>query len=582
MITHTETLVKQYLKENSRIPNPYRWYRNHIGKNVRHPHQLGVVFSSNIIFRRINHDTKNMFDHWLEQSELGQVFDKYPYFMRVLNYIHYRSTQYMREGFILRNKHVEDGTEKLRAFQGDRKYFAKHLYVLEKLGVICMDKRQYDNFVWINYDVVGRYPLVDKHRFRYSDDEVIQWKKDNRIYNLSKLDHRAKLEMLWSYQMGAKSHYDMFDDKLFVNYVSSAAKTPETFDAGFTDVNTYDKRLRDSAFEIRREKMALGKDRRNMTDRLPMAETDFQFGGMMNTGKKHRTPADMFEKLKFDGEQIKTESVPQKEACIPKFAFHTDEVEQPIEKQNVGEIDWDNVDLAGIAWKEIDTRSQNKFKRHFVSYLDDLFVEGLNESKQAAKNSIKFRKTIGVKLPTNPNKETEKGLRSQYYGLLSGVYKNVYERLLEEGADNKRVRSFIKWSGKFYFELCSSEEMSWYKPDQIVPSWGLLSKAAHENGTSGVNNIFFNKYREALDKKNTKKESAKVLTPTVDGSKIALLQRENLELKKKLSAGGDVDTSSIEKRLESKHKAKMKVQSDTIQRLISALDEAGVDPLTVL
>ena len=584
MIPKITQLVKSFFEENKRIPNPYRYYRNENGANVRHPHQLGVILSSNIIFRRINYSVKDMFDHWLPNSELGAVFDQTPYLMRVLNYIHYRSTDFMREGFVLRNKHLIEGTDKLRGFEGDRATFMKHLYVLEKLGVIIIDKRQYHNFVFINYDVVGRYSLLEKHRFRYSDEEVEQWKIDNRIYNLSKLDHRAKLEMLWSYQMGYKAHYDMFDDQLFCKYITSPAKSHD-FESGFSDVNHYDFSLRERAFESRRGRILTGNESRPVKDRLPMQEIDFQFGGMMNTGKKHKSPHEIFENMQFDGDTIDVTTLPQKEISIPKYAFHTDEVPVAIEKQDAGEIDWDNVDLADIQWEDVDKRSMNKFKRHLVSYLDDLFVEGLNSSTQAEKNGVKFRKTIITTPPNSPRKEDRDGLRAQYYGSIGSIYNNIYLRLIEEGASDQRIRAFIKWCGKYYFVIHKSDEVkSWFNPDQIVPSWKGLAKTPHENGVSGINNIFFNKYRKALEDKmaNSEKVLARVLTPVNDGGKVAALQRENAQLKKVISSGGSCDVEKIKKQVENQYKAKMKAAQDERVKLWKALEDAGVDPLTVM
>lgn len=573
--------VKTFLKKPVKKNNPYYHYKNDIGNNVRHPQQPAKACTGDIIFRRVPHDVINTFDKYLQLSEIGVLFDKYPHLLRVMNYVKYRSTTYTREGFLLRHMHVVDGTDKIRPFSGNEKTFYKYLYLLEYLGIVILDKRFYGNYVWINYDIMGQYPIDSIHsNTEFTDEFLENFKNKYRIYRLSALDHKAKLEVLWNYQIGYRSHYDMFDNDMFHSYTKNFNHI-EDFDSGIKEVNEYDYTLRVNAFDSRRTKIMANQQRSIVLHRLPQYK--FEYGGEIMVAKL-KSLEEQFEKLRVNADGTLDVDSFKKENVVKKVV---EGKKKPIEKTSVKKIDWTTADIANIKWNEVDNRAKHAFKRGIVSHLDDLFVEGLNKSKQVqARGGLGYSKFISDTAPTDNE------AKSIYYGNVNSIFKNIYERMVNENFTSERMRQFVKWAGRYYVDIFNT--FTWYE-GTVEPNWYFLSKSpdiTKKNNGIFIANHFFNEFKKVIKNKqkdeviNNHVKAVQVSTVKapnkVDNDELLKLKRIILKERKEREEILAAKIEEEKQRLQAKDRAAKMMREKQMETIMKNAQRLGIDPMELI
>lgn len=580
--------VNKLVKEFKRKSNPYK----EEGEERVHPHQMDIIRNKDLIFRRVPKNVSQFFSEWLIVSELGSVFNDIIYLTKVINYINLRSTAYGREGFILRNSHITQGTDKIPKFNGDRATFYKYLYALEQLGVIIIDKRMYANFIWINYDVVGKYKLLEQHsnNTKFSDNSIEEWKIKNRIYNLDIIDHKARLELMWAYQFGHKSHYDMFDDNAFNTYSKGVLKHHQV-EVGDNTVNSFDNNLRALAYHNRMSRNTSGIESRPISkNRLP-TET-FNHGGVVNYSEgmvkdDNFTPSDTAIKL-TKAKAKKLESDGELYNNVSKI-ISGETITEIDDKPNVdwlnskaADLDWSKVDIAAIDFSKIDDRQHNTFKRFIVSQMDTWFVEGLNNSNRSNIDGIKYTSFI---TPFPPRQAEGK---AKYYGQVSSIYTNIYLRLKDSGTEN--IRLFCKWLGKNYFHTFN--ELSWFSVANsslvteqlnrkgVVPGWHYFTYRKSD-GSNKILDHFIELFTKALREYKEKQHINSKANSVANKQVVAEKQHSNddvVKLKEQLKQNY---LTQIED-LKNKHASEERVAQIRYNQLFKLLVDKGYDAQALL
>ena len=570
--------VKFLIQNIEKKVNPF------LGDTIVHPHQSEKIKNSDYEFRKVPHELINYYNSWIHLSYLGSAIRQYPHLLKVFDYIKYRTLTMGREGFSFTISSILEDSEYYHAFTGDREVLYKYLNILQELGIIFIDKRLYRNYVWLNFDVIGRYPVkiitnqkvidsFDTHeleaherlKFITSEDYINAYKKKYHIYDLNLLDDKARLEFLWLKMIGYENTYSMLPKDIREKYLSSIDLSKKTG-------------LKKKALEYAIKNLNSETD--NYFNNFRLIDYTFKHGGyVMIDGKKEKN-LKMFnvENITINEDGTINDSTPKKVLTKEKLVKKIKAVEKPAHKKAANSVDWDSEDLTSLDLESIDKKFAHK--KSLINYFDDLFVKGLNESNRAKSLNTKYERTINA----NKYKGSEDN-KFAYLGIINGIYKNLYKRMINKGFDDKKIKSFIFWIGKNYFNVINS--LSWYKDkDKVVPSLMIFSSSEK----TGLADSFFAFYERYLVKKfnnelskNNSKLTNKEETVIISNDKFSVSKelREQLEyeIREKYKA-------EITKEVETEIKAKMKSQIESFNKKLKIysdkLESLNIDPLDLI
>lgn len=544
-----------------------------------HPHQQYVINNSDFKFRKIPIKLINYYNNYIHFSEIGMILNKYPYLLKVYDYIKYRTLTFRREGFIFSKNELLNGTNFIRPFDGDRHTFYKYLKILEDLNIIFIDKRLYKKYIWINFNVIGQYLLQGNFKSKienkdlddedisvtntllsditelykgYTRENIESVKKSYRVYNFDLLDDKSKLELLWSYMLGYKQMYDMFDNASLSKYVE-AIENNEHLKLNKSLLYRKENTISDNCFDLYRLP--------NYTFKhggLIMTDGQFKLFNIndlvVNTDGTIKNNNNNFEEIK------KTKEVKKS----PKLVNLKVKKEKTIDKQPYKDILWDEVDLANLPLAEFDKKLTHK--RSLINYLDKLFTDGVNNSTRVKELGITYSKTISLELP----KLTKD--RNYYYAVINGLYHNLYKRMLKYNFDDTKIRSFMRWIGINYFKIFKSIKWLSVDSDSLEPTLKFFVNSEK----SKIADEFFNFYTRHLINLKNKENSKKPLTIKTNTD---IINHEKLTVIK----------SEIEAKIKAKYEESDEANKNArlllvnkIKKLSAALDNAGINPLDVI
>lgn len=570
--------VKYLIQNIEKKPNPF------FGDTIVHPHQSEKIKNSDYEFRKVPHELINYYNSWIHLSYLGCAIRQYPHLLKVFDYIKYRTLTMGREGFSFTISSILEDSDYYHAFVGDREVLYKYLNILQELGIIFIDKRLYRNYIWLNFDVIGRYPVkmitnqkvidsFDTHeleayerlKFITSENYITSYKKKYKIYDLNLLDDKACLEFLWLKMIGYENTYSMLPKDIKEKYLSSVDFSKKTG-------------LKKKALEYAIENLNCEDD--DYFNKFRLIEYTFKHGGyVMIDGKKEKN-LKMFniENITINEDGTITDNTPKKLITKEKLVKKIKDVEKPAHKKAANSVDWDTEDLTRLDLESINKKFAHK--KSLINYFDELFIKGLNESNRAKSLNIKYERTIKV----NKLRDSEDN-KFAYLGIINGIYNNLYKRMINKGFDDKKIKSFIFWIGKNYFNVVNS--LSWYKDkDKVIPSLMIFSNSEK----TSLADSFFNFYERYLIKKfnnelikNNYKLTKKEETVIISDDKISISKEMKEQLEQDII---EKYKDKITKEVETEMKAKMKSQTELINRKLKIysdkLESLNVDPLDLI
>lgn len=570
--------VKFLIQNIEKRPNPF------LGDSIVHPHQSEKIKSSDYEFRKVPHELINYYNSWIHLSYLGCAIRQYPHLLKVFDYIKYRTLTMGREGFSFTVSSILEDSDYYHAFTGDREVLYKYLNILQELGIIFIDKRLYRNYVWLNFDIMGRYPVkiitnpkviesFDTHeleaherlKFTTSENYINSYKKKYKIYDLALLDDKARLEFLWLKMIGYENTYSMLPKDIREKYLSS--------------IDIYKKTgLKKKAIEFAIENLNVEND--DYFNNFRLIEYTFKHGGyVMIDGKKEKN-LKMFtiENITINSDGSITDSTPKKTLTKEKLVKKIKEVEKPAHKKAVASVDWDTEDLTRLDLEAIDKKFAHK--KSLINYFDDLFVKGLNESNRSKSLNIKYEKTI----KSNKFKESQDN-KFTYLNIINGIYKNLYKRMLNKNFDDKKIKSFVFWIGKNYFNVINS--LSWYKDkDKVVPSLMIFSSSEK----TSLADSFFTYYERYLVKKfnkelsnNSSKLTNKEETGMINNDKFSLTKelREKLEYEIRERYKDEI-IKEVSIEMAAKMKSQIELFNKKLKLYSDKLKSLNVDPIDLI
>ena len=570
--------VKFLIQNIEKRPNPF------LGDTIVHPHQSEKIKNSDYEFRKVPHELINYYNSWIHLSYLGCAIRQYPHLLKVFDYIKYRTLTMGREGFSFTISSILEDSDYYHAFTGDREVLYKYLNILQELGIIFIDKRLYRNYVWLNFDVIGRYPVkiitnpkviesFDTHeleaherlKFITNENYINSYKKKYKIYDLALLDDKARLEFLWLKMIGYENTYTMLPKDIREKYLSLIDLSKKTG-------------LKKKALEYAIENLNSEND--SYFNNFRLIDYTFKYGGYVMIDDKKEKNLKMFnvENITINADGTINDSTPKKVLTKEKLVKKIKTVEKPAHKKAADSVDWDNEDLTNLDLESIDKKFAHK--KSLVNYFDTLFVKGLNESNRAKSLNTKYERTINA----NKYKGSEDN-KFAYLNIINGIYKNLYKRMINKGFDDKKIKSFIFWIGKNYFNVINS--LSWYKDkDKVVPSLMIFSSSEK----TSLADSFFTYYERYLVKKfnneltkNNSKLTNKEETVIISNDKFSISKelREQLEyeIREKYKA-------EITKEVETEIKAKTKSQIESFDKKLKIysdkLKSLNIDPLDLI
>lgn len=299
----------------------------------------------------------------------------------------------------------------------------------------------------------------------------------------------------------------------------------------------------------------------------------------MIDGKKEKN-LKMFniENITINEDGTITDNTPKKLITKEKLVKKIKDVEKPAHKKAANSVDWDTEDLTRLDLESINKKFAHK--KSLINYFDELFIKGLNESNRAKSLNIKYERTIKV----NKLRDSEDN-KFAYLGIINGIYNNLYKRMINKGFDDKKIKSFIFWIGKNYFNVVNS--LSWYKDkDKVIPSLMIFSNSEK----TSLADSFFNFYERYLIKKfnnelikNNYKLTKKEETVIISDDKISISKEMKEQLEQDII---EKYKDKITKEVETEMKAKMKSQTELINRKLKIysdkLESLNVDPLDLI
>lgn len=558
--------VKSLIDNIDKKQNPFLY------EEKSHPHQSEKVKTSDYEFRKVPYELVSYYNNWINFTFLSKAMRQYPHLLKVFDYIKYRTLTMGKEGFSFTLSSILDDTSYYHGFNGDREIFYKYLYILEELGIIFLDKRLYRNYLWINFDIIGNYEIkkiTDDNIISNFDDYQLEahnrilnitsyeyienLKKYYKIYNFNILDDKAKLEFLWYKMIGYKNLYDMIPKKQKEKYLSKIDLSKKTGIRKLSlehAINNINKEIDDYFKKYR------------------LSDHVFKYGGLITMQDKKVKSLKLIDldtiTINENGTINNIKPIKTKKEVLKKL----NSIDKPIHKKPIKTIDWDTVDLSSLDIEEFNKKFSHK--NSLINYFDFLLVKGLNSSNRAKSLNILYENTLRL----SKIKTTSENKKYAYIGIINGIYNNLYKRMINKGFDNNKIRDFIFWVGKNYFNLINS--LKWITDKtNVEPSLAIFSSSEK----CYLADAFFSSFERYLIKKYNAEQANKSSIKLTD-------EKNNGIITNNINSDNELELiklkTSIENELTAKMTARIKNYDDKLKKYAEKLRSLNIDPLDLI